>query len=128
MLKPFSFKRKENSRSHKRTSWQQGLWAEWIAMLYLILKGWRILHHRYKTPLGEVDVIAEKGNTIAFVEVKFRRRQENLEYVISPYQWKRIEGVAHLMARRFPPHYTFRFDAIFLCFWKWPEHRENAFP
>ncbi len=128
MPEPLNFKKKKNSLFQKRISWRQGVWAEWVAMVYLILKGWRILHHRYKTPVGEIDVIAEKGDTVAFIEVKFRRKRESLDYVIPSHQWKRIERVAHGLARRFPAHYTLRFDAIFLCLWQWPEHRENAFP
>lgn len=97
-------------------------------MLYLMLKGWRILRHRYKTPVGEVDVIAKKGDTVAFVEVKFRRCRDDLEYVVSPSQWKRIERVAHFFQRRLPDHYTLRFDMILLSPWAMPDHRENAFP
>jgi putative endonuclease len=128
MIKRFFLKPKKTRLAKKRASWRQGIFAEWVAIAYLWLKGWQILHHRCKTPVGEVDVIARKGTTIAFIEVKFRRRKKDLDYVVSPHQWRRIERASHFLAHRFPAHYTLRLDMILLSNWAWPDHQENAFP
>lgn len=60
--------------SEKRVrAYRHGLFAETIAALMLRAKGHRILARRYKTPVGEIDLVALKGRRLAFVEVKHRR-------------------------------------------------------
>src|ERR1700722_8018421 len=49
-----------------------GLRAEAAALLLLYCKGYRILARRYLAPGGEIDLVAARGKTIAFVEVKGR--------------------------------------------------------
>jgi len=50
-----------------------GSWGEGIAKDYLIAKGYRIIFTNYKTKMGEIDIVAQKENVVAFVEVKTRR-------------------------------------------------------
>ena len=52
---------------------KEGRFAEAIAALYLMLKGYQILGFRLKPPSGEIDLLARKGRTLAVVEVKRRR-------------------------------------------------------
>ena len=52
----------------RRRAHALGLSAETYAAWYLRLTGWRILKHRYKTRVGEIDLIAKRGKTVAFVE------------------------------------------------------------
>lgn len=54
-------------------AWRKGLWAEWIAAAFLILTGYKIIGWRVKTPVGEIDLIAQRGRALVFVEVKARR-------------------------------------------------------
>lgn len=56
--------------SPKRQSAEaSGRRGERLAGWWLRLKGWRILARRVRTPAGEVDLVAKKGNLVAFVKV-----------------------------------------------------------
>lgn len=55
-----------------RANYYKGLIFEYLALLSLILKGYKLLRRRFKTKLGEIDLIMQKGNTISFIEVKGR--------------------------------------------------------
>ena len=60
--------------SEKRVrAYRHGLFAETVAALLLRLKGHRIVARRYKTPVGEIDLVALKGKRLAFIEVKRRK-------------------------------------------------------
>lgn len=60
--------------SEKRVrAYRHGLLAETIAALLLRLKGHRIIARRYKTPVGEIDLVALKGKRLAFVEASSAR-------------------------------------------------------
>lgn len=50
--------------------------GERAAATYLKKQGWQILARRYRTPLGELDLVARDGETIVFVEVKTRRSSD----------------------------------------------------
>ena len=65
---------------------QRGRRSEWLAAWYLRLMGWRILARRVKTPRGEVDLVARRGRTVAFVEVKWRNSAAELELAIDQYR------------------------------------------
>ena len=47
--------------------------GEEIAAAYLEQKGYAILERQFRTPVGEIDLIARDGRTLAFIEVKTRR-------------------------------------------------------
>ena len=57
----------------------RGDWGENRAVLYLRLHGYRILERNFRCRQGEIDVIAQKGGTVAFVEVKLRKDAEHGE-------------------------------------------------
>ncbi len=50
-----------------------GLWAETRAVSFLRKSGKKVIARNYRTQLGEIDIIAEDGDTILFVEVKASR-------------------------------------------------------
>jgi len=103
--------------------------GEWFAALYLRAKGYRILVTRKKTPVGEIDIIAKRGDTLVFVEVKLRRTLADRDVALAALDTERIARAAqwwhmeHPRARMLPA----RFDVIVLLPWRWPEHIENAF-
>lgn len=83
--------------------YKKGRRAEWYAAAVLALRGYRILHVRYKTPLGEIDVIAKRGRRIAFVEVKRRRTLDDALNAITPKLQHRVCQAATLWLRRHAP-------------------------
>ncbi|MCB9989643.1 MAG: YraN family protein [Rhodospirillales bacterium] len=97
----------------RKTSYQTGLWAEELSAWYLRLKGYRILKRRYKTPVGEIDLIARKGNMIVFVEVKDRRALDDALRAVTPQMRQRITRAAHYFVSRHPAaDKDLRFDLI----------------
>jgi len=117
-----------NLKRRKAHAW--GLSAETRAAWALRLSGWRILKHRYKTKVGEIDLIAKKRKTIAFVEVKARKTREDALSAITPASQRRITQAAKLFVSEHPKagFYTLRFDVMIVRPWTWPERITNAFP
>lgn len=68
----------------KRKALRKGAIAEYRAALALVLKGYRILAFRHRTKLGEIDIIARKGDLVACVEVKARATVESAVSAVSP--------------------------------------------
>ncbi|MFN5085122.1 MAG: YraN family protein [Novosphingobium sp.] len=105
----------------------QGRRGEALAAWYLRLTGWRILAQRLKTPRGEIDLIARRGRTVIFVEVKWRSSAELLDEAVDPYRLRRVaaaaEAVAHRHAR---PGDLVRIDVLLLAPWRFPRHLVNA--
>ena len=100
----------------------RGRWAEHVAALFLMLRGYRILRRREKTPFGEIDIIARRGKRIAFVEVKFRRTRQAAEDALTPMQAQRVGNAAdHWISKR-PVYedYERGFDAVLVLPWAWP--------
>jgi putative endonuclease len=75
--------------------YETGLSAERFAALILRLKGYRILARRYKTPVGEIDLIAGRGKMLAFIEVKARLRLEDALAATTPAMRQRIVRAAY---------------------------------
>ena len=63
---------KKEPSPERVAAFKTGLSAESRAAAFLVAKGYRILARRFRTPVGEIDVIARRFNTVAFVEVKAR--------------------------------------------------------
>lgn len=113
-------------KRYKRAE-HQGRIAEMFARLWLQCKGYRILVQRFKTPSGEIDLIAKRGGTIAIVEVKFRRNIEDGLYAVTPTQQERIARAASIyLAKRKEPFNTIRFDVIVIRPWRLPHHLKHA--
>ncbi len=111
-----------------RHAYQKGLGAEALCRWVLRLKGYRILATRYRSPLGEIDIVAVRGAVLALVEVKARPTRAEASEAITPHQQKRLARAAALFLSRHPhfAHHTVRFDAMLATPWRWPHHIENA--
>jgi len=110
----------------KQARWRKGLRAERWATLWLRLKGYSINEQRYKSPFGEIDIIAERSGVMVFVEVKSRKDFLTAKESIKPSQRRRIEKAATLyMAKRQHQGYGIRFDAMLVVGWRLT-HLKNA--
>ena len=116
-------------RDRKLAARSFGRRGEYLAMLALLLRGYRILARNLRTPRGEIDLIAARGRTIAFVEVKSRRDLDTARTAISPMQQARIARAAGWWLAHHPglQNHDLRGDAIFVGAGRWPAHLENAF-
>lgn len=103
--------------------------GETLAAWFLRLKGYRIVARRVKTPLGEIDLIAERFGITAFVEVKSRRAHESAAEALESVNRRRIVRAAEYHISRHPrlALRTLRFDIIFLAPGRLPRHLVNAF-
>jgi putative endonuclease len=95
---------------------RRGRWAEALARLYLRVTGWRILGANIKSPVGEIDIIAKRGNLIAFIEVKTRASAAAAGAAIGPAQQRRIARAAEAFLGQRPnlQNCDIRFDAILI--------------
>ena len=106
---------------------RQGRQGEARAAAWLRLKGWAILGQRVKTPVGEVDLIAKRGNLIAFVEVKWRARAADLDFAIDEYRLRRVAAAAESIAHEYAKEgEDLRVDVILLAPASFPRHIVNA--
>ena len=112
---------------NRRAAEQRGRKGEGLAAWYLRLKGWRVVARRVRTPRGEIDLIARRGHTLAFVEVKWRQTVDALALAIDDSRLRRViaaaEGVAHTWLR---PGDSMRVDVILLAPGRWPHHIVNV--
>lgn len=101
--------------------------GEGLAALYLRLTGWRVLARRMKTPRGEVDIVARRGRTLCFVEVKWRASAGELDTAISLSLLRRVAAAAEALAARFAKDGdTVRIDVILIAPGCWPRRIVNA--
>ena len=110
-------------------AFQSGISAESRAAGYLIAKGYRILARRFRTPHGEIDIVARRRNLIAFVEVKARASLDDAAYAVTPRQQQRIIAAAQGWLAAHPEHAEFelRFDAMLIAPRSLPRHLLAAF-
>jgi putative endonuclease len=106
---------------------RRGRRGEGLAAWWLRLQGWRIVARRVKTPRGEVDLIARRGRTVAFVEVKWRATAAERDQAIDVWRLRRVAAAVEAVAHRFlrqgdDP----RIDVLLLAPGHWPRHIVNA--
>lgn len=106
-----------------------GRHGEDIAAWYLRIKLYRIRARRVKTPVGEIDLVAERLGTTVFVEVKSRARERDAPEALDAVNRQRIVRAAEYYIARHPhlAERPLRFDVVFLAPFAWPRHIANAF-
>ena len=106
---------------------RSGREGEVRAALWLKAKGWRVLDRRVRTPAGEIDLVAKRGNVVAFVEVKWRRKRADLDLAIDEYRLSRVAAAADAVANRYCQEgEDIRVDVILLAPGSLPRHIANA--
>jgi len=105
---------------------RRGRVAEWVAALWLIGKGYRILGMRCRTPYGEVDIAAWKDDVLVMVEVKARRDFDAAIIAVTPKSQERIARAAQALAGRWRLDAPIRFDIIVVGVGWFPKHQRAA--
>jgi putative endonuclease len=110
-------------------AFRTGVSAEARAAAYLMAKGYRILAKRFRTPYGEIDIVARRRNLLAFIEVKARATLDDAAYAVTPRQQGRIINAAQAWLMAHPEHAEFeqRFDAMLIAPRSLPRHLLAAF-
>jgi putative endonuclease len=110
-------------------AYRRGHRGEWLAALALMLKGYRIVARRYKTKLGEIDLIARRGDLVLVVEVKARPTLDEAMDAIGHFSERRIEAAADIWLTHQPDaaRLSMRFDMVAVLPRRWPIHVEDAF-
>jgi putative endonuclease len=114
----------------RRFTYLRGRGAERLALIWLMLKGYRPLARRFAAQGGEIDLIMRRGTTIAFVEVKARGTMEAALEAIGATKKRRFGRAARAWLSRHPwaASLTLRADAVFLAPGHFPRHLPDAFP
>ncbi len=128
MYTPWLCACKNTDLTDRRAAERRGRRSERIAAISLILKGYRILAARVRTPAGEIDLIAQHGRLIAFVEVKARKTEAQALEAVSASARNRISRAAELWMSRRGDLVGFdqRFDIITVTPYRWPRHHKDA--
>ena len=113
--------------SGRRRAYLRGHAAERRCSLLLRFTGWRILARRYRTPVGEIDLIAKRGKIVAAIEIKARRTLTEALEAVMPRQQRRIERAAAFLSQH-PKgrNLGFRFDVMAVTPWRLPKHVTDA--
>lgn len=127
MSKNTPFEKQKNAARQKAQ--KHGLFAETLAAIALRLKGYRIVARNYKTKLGEIDIIARRGDLVAIVEVKARNTLQTSIDSVGFHSTTRIQNAADLwLSKQSDAHLiSMRFDIVAVQPRKWPVHIMDAF-
>ena len=107
----------------RRAAEQRGRRAETLACWYLRLRGWRVLARRARVAGGEVDIVARRGHTLAFIEVKARATSGAAEFALDDLRLRRVVTAAERLAPRYMrAGDDVRIDAMFMVPGRWPKH------
>lgn len=106
---------------------KRGRRAETLACWYLRLRGWQIVARRARVPGGEVDIVARRGRTLAFIEVKARASDAAAGFALDRHRLRRVAVAAERLAPRYMRDAsTVRIDAMFVVPGRWPRHMVNV--
>ena len=106
---------------------KRGRRGETLAAWFLRLKGWRIVGTRVKTPRGEVDLIARRGKSIVFVEVKARTHRRDLATAIDATRLRRVAAAAEILLPKYGKECeNMQIDVIMVAPWRCPNHLPNV--
>src|SRR5882672_12073660 len=116
-------------RPERQVAFRLGISAESRAAALLIAKGFRILARRFRSPVGEIDIVARRRHLLIFVEVKARERLDDAAWSVTQRQRARIVAAAEawLADHPDPSIQDIRFDAMLVAPGRMPQHIPAAF-
>ena len=120
---------REAPQPERQVAFRLGLSAESRAAALLIAKGFRILARRWRSPVGEIDIVARRWRLLVFVEVKARAAFDDAAWSVTDRQRARIAAAAETWLARYPdPRITdIRLDAVLVVPGRIPRHIPAAF-
>jgi putative endonuclease len=116
-------------RPERLVAFRFGLSAESRAAAYLIAKGYRIVARRWRSPVGEIDIVARRRGVLVFVEVKARERLDDAAEAVIMRQQRRIVAAAQAWLAHHPDdvNSNMRFDVVLVAPKSIPRHIQGAF-
>jgi putative endonuclease len=116
-------------RPERVAAFKVGLSAESRAAAYLIAKGYRIVARRFRSPVGEIDIVARRRGLLVFVEVKARNTLDGAAESLLPRQQRRIAEAAGAWLAAHPEdnESPMRFDVVLVAPGRIPKHIAGAF-
>ena len=120
---------RERATEERRRAESLGLSAETRAAWLLRLKLHAVLAHRFRCAVGEIDLVARRGRTLVFVEVKARATLAAAIEAVTPRTRARILAAADVFVARHPALADLdrRFDIVAVLPGRWPRHLRDAF-
>jgi putative endonuclease len=117
------------TKARKQAAYEKGRQAEDQAASMLARKGYEILSRRFRSPAGEIDLVASNGEHVAFVEVKARRSLSDAAWAVTPRQQRRIADAAGYWLQNFPQYQDrdMSFDAVLIAAANRSEYIPDAF-
>jgi putative endonuclease len=108
----------------RRRAERRGRFAERLALWRLRLAGWQILARDWRSPVGEIDLVARRGRVLAVIEVKSRADTASAAEALSRRQRRRIARAAEafLLARPDLADLELRFDVMLVAPLRLPRH------
>ena len=104
-----------------------GRWGERRAAWWLRLHGWRIIAQRVKVNRGEIDLIARRWGTTAFIEVKARKNSADLDLAIDDYRIRRVAAAVNAVSHKYAKAGDdIRIDIMLIAPGQWPRHLVNV--
>jgi len=115
--------------AERQAAFRLGLTAEMRAAALLLTRGYRIVARRFRTSVGEVDIVARRGDQLIFVEVKAREQLDDAANAVTDRQRRRIIAAAEVWLAAHPSDAmrNIRFDVILVAPRRWPRHIQAAF-
>ena len=117
-----------NQQRQSRVHHRAGRRAESVCAIVLQLKGYRILARNWRSPQGEIDIIAMRFGVLVFCEVKYRPILAAAQQAAGPRQWQRISAAASAFCAKRPhlAKHRWRFDLMACTPRQWPKHIEDV--
>ena len=121
-------RRREAARSARQAARRRGRLAETICVWSLKLRGWRIVARGWRVPMGEIDIIARRGGTLAAIEVKARDTYAAAAEAVTLRQRRRVARAFAMFLASRPDlaQLAPRFDVMLIVKLRWPRHLADA--